>query len=256
MALPSGYTRLEYIQSSGTQYIDTGFKPNQDTKVIFQFKLESTGVCYIYGCRGGDDDGYNNRYGILHNDSGFRSDYGTGNGPYFSSSLSVNTKYYSNKNRNVCSIGDASVTNSTATFQSPRNMFLFGVNEAGSFMYGCTLKVYSCQIYDNDTLVRDFVPCTNSAGTAGLYDTVNGVFYQSAGSGAFTAGPEKKGTHKTMVDGTAYEIKGGRTLVDGTAYDVKKGKTLVVLLLLYESSLAVSDKSPLFRANGRHTELK
>lgn len=227
MALPSGYTRLEYIQSSGTQYIDTGFKPNQDTKVIFQFKLESTGVCYIYGCRGGDDDGYNNRYGILHNDSGFRSDYGTGNGPYFSSSLSVNTKYYSNKNRNVCSIGDASVTNSTATFQSPRNMFLFGVNEAGSFMYGCTLKVYSCQIYDNDTLVRDFVPCTNSAGTAGLYDTVNGVFYQSAGSGAFTAGPEKKGTHKTMVDGTAYEIKGGRTLVDGTAYDVKKGKTLV-----------------------------
>lgn len=33
--------------------------------------------------------------------------------------------------------------------------------------------------------------------------------------------------HKTMVDGTAYEIKGGRTLVDGTAYDVKKGKTLV-----------------------------
>lgn len=33
--------------------------------------------------------------------------------------------------------------------------------------------------------------------------------------------------HKTMVDGTAYEIKGGRTLVDGTAYDVKRGKTLV-----------------------------
>lgn len=33
--------------------------------------------------------------------------------------------------------------------------------------------------------------------------------------------------HKTMVDGTAYEIKGGRTLVDGAAYDIKKGRTLV-----------------------------
>lgn len=33
--------------------------------------------------------------------------------------------------------------------------------------------------------------------------------------------------HKTMVNGTAYEIKSGRTLVDGAAYDVKKGKTLV-----------------------------
>ena len=34
-------------------------------------------------------------------------------------------------------------------------------------------------------------------------------------------------SHKTMVDGTAYDIKGGRTLVNGTAYDVKRGKTLV-----------------------------
>jgi hypothetical protein len=31
--LPSGYQRVEYIESTGTQYIDTGFKPNQNTKV-------------------------------------------------------------------------------------------------------------------------------------------------------------------------------------------------------------------------------
>ena len=30
--VPEGYTQLEYIESSKTQYIDTGFKPNQDTK--------------------------------------------------------------------------------------------------------------------------------------------------------------------------------------------------------------------------------
>ena len=33
MSLPSGYTRLEYIESTGTQYIDTGFIPNQDTRI-------------------------------------------------------------------------------------------------------------------------------------------------------------------------------------------------------------------------------
>lgn len=33
--------------------------------------------------------------------------------------------------------------------------------------------------------------------------------------------------HKTLVDGTAYEISGGKTLVDGTAYSIKNGKTLV-----------------------------
>lgn len=33
--------------------------------------------------------------------------------------------------------------------------------------------------------------------------------------------------HKTLVDGTAYNIKNGKCLVDGTAYSVKKGRTLV-----------------------------
>lgn len=33
--------------------------------------------------------------------------------------------------------------------------------------------------------------------------------------------------HKTMIDGTAYTIKGGRTLVDGTGYAISKGRALV-----------------------------
>lgn len=33
--------------------------------------------------------------------------------------------------------------------------------------------------------------------------------------------------HKTMIDGVAYEISGGKTLVNGTAYNIDHGKTLV-----------------------------
>ena len=33
--------------------------------------------------------------------------------------------------------------------------------------------------------------------------------------------------HKTLIDGTAYEVKGGKTLVAGTAYSIQKGRTLV-----------------------------
>ena len=32
---------------------------------------------------------------------------------------------------------------------------------------------------------------------------------------------------KTLVNGTAYDIKGGKTLINGTAYDIKGGKTLI-----------------------------
>lgn len=37
--LPEGYTALEYIQSSGTQYIDTGRKLTQDSDITIDFKL-------------------------------------------------------------------------------------------------------------------------------------------------------------------------------------------------------------------------
>ena len=34
-------------------------------------------------------------------------------------------------------------------------------------------------------------------------------------------------SHKTFVNGTGYEVKGGKCLVGGTSYDIKKGRTLI-----------------------------
>ena len=39
--------------------------------------------------------------------------------------------------------------------------------------------------------------------------------------------PPPPATHKTLVNGTAYEVKGGKCLVNGTSYDIKKGRTLI-----------------------------
>ena len=67
-------------------------------------------------------------------------------------------------------------------------MYLFSVNGGGTYD-NAPMKLYSCQIYDNDTLVRDYVPCQKPDGTIGLWDDVNSVFYGNAGTGTFTAGP-------------------------------------------------------------------
>ena len=34
-------------------------------------------------------------------------------------------------------------------------------------------------------------------------------------------------SHKTIIGGTAYEVKGGKCLVNGTVYSIKKGRTLI-----------------------------
>ena len=47
--LPSGYTRLEYIETTGTQYINTGFVPNQDSRIVCEFMYK--GGSGIYGSR-------------------------------------------------------------------------------------------------------------------------------------------------------------------------------------------------------------
>jgi hypothetical protein len=33
--------------------------------------------------------------------------------------------------------------------------------------------------------------------------------------------------HKTLINGTAYEVKGGKCMVNGTVYSIKKGRTLI-----------------------------
>lgn len=48
--------------------------------------------------------------------------------------------------------------------------------------------------------------------------------------------------HKTMVDGTVYDIGGGKTMVDSTVYSIQKGKTMVdgtVREIAFSSKIAV-----------------
>lgn len=225
MSLPSNYTKLDYIESHGIEYFDTGFKPNQDTRVVMDCNLYSySATGYIFGCRGNSSQNYANRYGILYNGS-YRTDYGDGNGPSYSSSLTYGTRVTIDKNKRVCIIGSESLTNAESTFQSLYNMALFCAIEGGTPTLFTNVQLYSCKIYDNGTLVRDFIPAMNASGVIGLWDDVNSTFYTNAGTGTFGYHVSKK--HKTLIGGTGYEAKGGRTLIGGTGYSIKKGRTLI-----------------------------
>lgn len=190
--LPSGYTQVEYIQSSGTQYIDTGFKPKATTRTVM--KADVTAVSEwsaFFGTRNATSQTASKAYlAAASSSTQYRSDY-------FGSALSINVNTTVkmttvDKNKNVCTFNDDTITNPSSVATASANMFLLALNNAGSAQYFLNAKLYSCNIYDNDVLVRDFVPCKNPSGVVGLYDVVNGVFYQNAGTGEFTAGDEWK----------------------------------------------------------------
>ena len=187
--LPSGYTQVEYIQSDGAQYIDTGFKPNQDTRVIgdMQFMTNTSDrESALFGYRVAVNS---QQYNFYQYNGTMRSPYNNSVGD--TTTLSTD-KISIDKNKNVTSINGVVTSNvSYASFQCGGNMYLFGLNLNGSLSATQgSRRIYTCKIYDNDTLIRDFIPCKNPDGIIGMYDIVNSQFYQNSGSDEFIAGDE------------------------------------------------------------------
>lgn len=95
-------------------------------------------------------------------------------------------------NKGVFSLDGTTLTTMTGrTFETPVNISVFALNRSGHIIEYGSINLYSLQMYLNNTIARDFVPCIrDSDGTVGMYDLVEQKFYGNAGSGSFTAGPE------------------------------------------------------------------
>lgn len=184
----SGPTPIEYLESTGTQYIDTEIYPNGATKI----ELDYAGVqnqTFVIGSR----INYNNSAFYFTNGGTQGTNYGQW---FLNYGNSFQTPSYVNdNNRHVLSISNTIIfDNSTiATFTSgsfncPYYMYAFASNMAGTVSYG-KYKVYSCKIYNGNTLVRDFIPVR--VGQVGyLYDKVSGQLFGNAGTGNFVLGPD------------------------------------------------------------------
>ena len=185
--LPEGYTELTYIESTGTQYADTGFKPNQDTRVTLDTQITDTAIRHLFGAR--TTSTTNMFFVACMSATSFRADYGSEQKTF--SVGNVLNRTVIDCNKNVVTIGGTSQTYTKATFSPNLNMLLFTDNTGGNVTadtYKAKMKLYSCQIYDNGTLVRDYVPCINPSGEVGLYDLVTKAFFGNSGMGVFIAG--------------------------------------------------------------------
>ena len=183
--LPEGYIQLEYIESSGTQYIDTGFKPNGDTRVMIDIQITALkNPEFIFGCRTSTNTV---NYSILLSGGAYRSDYGESK--VIAPDVSVSNRILINKDKNICQFGDTEITNDKSSFESQYNLFIFCSNDGGNANYFGSLKVYSCKIYDDEDLVREYFPCISPNGEVGFYDVVNQQFSGNSGTGDFIVGP-------------------------------------------------------------------
>ena len=175
----SNYNVVEYIESTGTQYIDTGLTMEKSTTMRMEISAQLTSNGNWAGV-----NGYMQHQASLGggNKGLFVVDY-NGNthieNVYFNDVLKYNqdwTSAYSGAKNKVAVIGMGNAENAWWTNISANKYAQIG-------------KWYYIKVYRSGTLVRDYVPCVrNSDGVAGLYDMVGHKFYANIGSGSFKTG--------------------------------------------------------------------
>lgn len=192
----SEYTQLEYIESNGTQYIDTGYYvTSEKLKIVSRFMLtELRTWAALWGVEGSVDktlaltpmlDGLNNMT--------FYSGSSTQRGAIPVTTGEVYNLTCQTINGAItyqCNGTTGSATAEGALCKTD-SFYVFTLNsasDAGALSQASKMRLYSFQMYDNDVLVRDLVPCVRTDGILGLYDLANDVFYTNAGTGSFTAG--------------------------------------------------------------------
>ena len=213
--VPAGYQEIEYLQSTGTQYIKTlhsYIQYNEQVEIDFMLKENVTNrglFGYSYGtgasnCRhgfGNTAGSFVYRFHHTANSSGT----GTAELLIVDSTAVLNTKisavinnssHQIKENGSVITSSSSLMKYPTSTIQNiGANMPLFclwdytGSYQDNSHIAAC---IYEWKRTDrsNNTVVEDLVPCRKTSNnTLGMYDIVSGTFITNSGSGTFTAGP-------------------------------------------------------------------
>lgn len=235
--LPEEYQQVEYIESTGAQYIDTNLYGNINLTADIDIEIEDKNNSPIIGT---DNMEWSKEYvcQAWHN------------ALYcFKSSSSINLgdnirlKIHLDPNAQSTIENIGSVNSKMTEIANTKIYIAKWGSDLGSF------KLYSCKFYENEVLVRDFVPCyRKSDSVVGVYDKVNDVFYTNQGTGDFKAGDvvQKRvgdlvtdtedsnfGKYKITIKATnenevseIYDIYLDKNLGTGEYIDFKNGKVV------------------------------
>ena len=196
--LPDGYTELEYIEATGSQYVVTNIHPSLTTVVKFGAKFTSKAPnIYIGHMANYDASGWDESdWRFIQHSSSVRLDMGATQVDSSELNAVVVNNYHDYEMGNfylkvdgASKISSDSVTGSNGFENYP--ICIFGTGVSSSSPANSSGELHYVTFYEGETLTANLIPAKrNSDSVIGLYDFVNDVFYTNAGTGTFTAGPE------------------------------------------------------------------
>ena len=205
--LPPEYQQVEYIESTGTQYIKTQVQNEYiDYKFVFDmtflseyseygksFLGDASSRFYI----GGTGVGY---YNVCYNGESYKE-------LRIIRNVKTHNIVIASPGIQQWIVDDESIkvsSSKTETINSNNQVYVFKGRDGNGYGSPAKLRLFNMKIYiySQDKLVRDYIPCYSIVkvtdvngkecpiGTIGMYDTVEGKFYTNQGTGEFVTGPE------------------------------------------------------------------
>ena len=186
--LPQGYTRCKYLESTGTQYINTNFKPNNNTSIEIKVTVQNSINTCLYCSR--TNLSQITYSAFLMQGTNLRIDYGNQQNLTNHESLIGKEYVYRQEKNEIYVNGELIATIKEKNFQCAYNMYLLASHIGEINIDNCRNSIlYYCKIWDNNILVRNFFPCLDSNNRPCMYDTVSGQTFYNQGTGEFIAGP-------------------------------------------------------------------
>lgn len=191
--LPAGFKKCVYLQSDGTQWINTGVIPDNETGLYFNALQLSYGNFVPFGVGEGGNEIYPPQFS--NKDLYYR--WGTSGIKMMAWDKADDLIFHSSLNLYDSKIAkfdskdtDAAIhiTSQPGTYTLP--IWLFSYNSNGSYnsTYGKWIgRIYRAQITQRDSLIHDYVPCLDADNRPCMYDLIEQeALYNQSGGTEFT----------------------------------------------------------------------
>lgn len=209
------YEELAYIESTGTQFINTTIKGYTAFKLKFQLLGSGSNQYGIFGSR---QSGGANRFGCMRYDGGFHFMIGSAN--MWNAPIDNNVHELDFNSERLIADGVEYATPSGQNYgTSDFYLFAMNLNSSGRIPQ----RIWYFQTFDeNGNITHDFVPCRRKdTGVIGLLDLVYYDFYSNDGTGTFSYGllveSEVSPSNSGTVSGSGTYVPGNNVTLTATA---------------------------------------
>ena len=185
---PDGESDIEYLESTGIQYINTDIIPDANTGIRIKAEAINSIEAYVVGLRNNSD---NTRWCIGHS-ARYYYGYGTWASNSTASNFNIvdlnylNDKKYSRRDLNGTVIDYLNLP--TLSFTPAYPIWIFA--GSGSSNTKWSGRIYYVKITQGNEIIMDLVPVRRDQ-VGYLYDKVSGKLFGNSGKGNFILGPDK-----------------------------------------------------------------